>query len=198
MQQTAIIFYGPSGSGKGTQATKLQEYIRLRDPDQRVHLLSIGKRLRELVERDTYTSRHMKSIVGRGELVPLFYTIRLWSEWFDTHMTHENEIVLIDGIARQPAVAPILAEALAFYELMPAHIIYLDVSPEESRRRLLARARSDDTAEEIERRLAWFTEKVAPTIDALAAHDGIELHTIDGEQDVADVHASIVNALWET
>jgi adenylate kinase len=59
----AVIFLGPPGAGKGTQA---QEMARL----YRVPHLSTGDMFREHVGRDTALGRKAKPIMERGELVP--------------------------------------------------------------------------------------------------------------------------------
>jgi adenylate kinase len=59
----ALIFLGPPGAGKGTQAKRVaQQYGVLH--------LSTGDMLREAIARDTKIGRQARPIMERGELVP--------------------------------------------------------------------------------------------------------------------------------
>jgi adenylate kinase len=58
-----LVFLGPPGSGKGTQAVRLSEKLGL------VHL-STGDMLREAVRRATELGRQADEYMKRGELVP--------------------------------------------------------------------------------------------------------------------------------
>jgi adenylate kinase len=59
----ALIFLGPPGAGKGTQAKRVAQLYGL------LHL-STGDMLREAVARDTHVGRLAKPIMERGELAP--------------------------------------------------------------------------------------------------------------------------------
>lgn len=58
-----LIFLGPPGSGKGTQATRLSTRLGL------VHL-STGDMLREAVRNETPLGKQADAYMNRGELVP--------------------------------------------------------------------------------------------------------------------------------
>ncbi len=58
-----LIFLGPPGSGKGTQATRLSARLGL------VHL-STGDMLREAVRNETPLGKQADAYMNRGELVP--------------------------------------------------------------------------------------------------------------------------------
>jgi adenylate kinase len=59
----ALIFLGPPGAGKGTQAKRVAQLYGL------LHL-STGDMLREAVARDTQVGRLARPIMERGELAP--------------------------------------------------------------------------------------------------------------------------------
>ena len=71
----------------------------------------------------------------------------------------------------------------------------MNVSPAESKRRLLLRARHDDGGEKIDRRLSWYETEVLPSINYLKDRPGYIFHDIDGEQTPEEVHQTIVKAL---
>src|SRR5262249_14947741 len=58
----ALIFLGPPGAGKGTQAKRIAERFQVRH-------LSTGDMLRDAVSRGTQLGRQAKPIMERGELV---------------------------------------------------------------------------------------------------------------------------------
>ena len=59
----ALIFLGPPGAGKGTQANRVAQRYE-------VPHLSTGDMLRDAVTRGTELGRMAKPIMERGELVP--------------------------------------------------------------------------------------------------------------------------------
>ncbi len=59
----ALIFLGPPGAGKGTQAKRVAQRYGV------LHL-STGDMLREAVQRETQVGKMAKPIMERGELVP--------------------------------------------------------------------------------------------------------------------------------
>ena len=75
MQPQTFIFFGPSGSGKGTQARRLQDEIKKRDPDRNILYIETGQKFRELAENDSFTAQKMKNILETGNLAPVFLPI---------------------------------------------------------------------------------------------------------------------------
>lgn len=59
----AVIFLGPPGAGKGTQAARLAEELGFKK-------LSTGDILRDHVARGTPLGQQVKPIMDRGDLVP--------------------------------------------------------------------------------------------------------------------------------
>jgi adenylate kinase len=57
-----VVFIGPPGSGKGTQAANLQK-------DYRVCHLATGDMLRAAVQAGTEIGKQAKAVMDRGELV---------------------------------------------------------------------------------------------------------------------------------
>ena len=58
-----VIFLGPPGAGKGTQAARLAE-------EQQLTQISTGDILRDHVRRDTELGQQVKPILDAGQLVP--------------------------------------------------------------------------------------------------------------------------------
>jgi len=194
--QQAYLFIGQSGSGKGTQANLLEEFLKTNNqpPAVRVERVETGAKFREMLAGTTYTALHTKEIMNTGELPPSFLAVHIWAHT----LIAENDglsPVIIDGTPRMPNEVPILLGAAEFYN-WNLHIIYIDVSDEWAYEKIKDRGRSDDIDEKrIWARLQWFHESVLPCLDLLKASTLTTFHAIHGEQTVEAVHDDIVHSL---
>ena len=195
MELKTFILIGRSGSGKGTQAKLLIEELKKRDPSTEVEYLEAGAKFRELIARDTYTSKLAKEIMDAGTLQPAFLAIHNWSHLF-IETIKGSEHLVIDGSPRKLNEARILAETLKFYKRPHTKVICINVSKEWSRQRLLSRGRGDDTADNVEGRLSWFDTDVAPAIEYF--RDQPEMHVVDinGEQTIEAVQKEIISKVF--
>lgn len=89
----AVIFIGPPGSGKGTQAEKLKGYRHI----------STGDLLREEIKKGSKIGLSCKEIIDKGEMVP----DALISDLIETHFSPH---ILLDGYPRTLAQARWLDE----------------------------------------------------------------------------------------
>ena len=78
--QSAFIFFGISGSGKGTQAKLLIDYLKKMDPAHETMYIETGARIREFIADNAgYTRDVVKEIIDRGGLLPEFIPmVRPW------------------------------------------------------------------------------------------------------------------------
>lgn len=197
MKAKAFIFFGRSGSGKGTQAELLLAYLKERDPERKIVHIETGARFRELMEHDNFTSKRIKEILACGDLLPEFLPIWVYTDYLVQHFTGDEHIV-IDGAARRIAEAPIIEDAIKFYSESKPYIIFLDVSRERSKEHLLKRGRDDDGEAGIERRLNWFETSVGPVVEYFRTSPHVEFIEIDGEQSIEKIHEDIVKSIsWE-
>lgn len=113
-----VVFLGPPGSGKGTQAKKLSEELGL------LHI-STGDILRDAVKRQTDLGKKAKDYMDRGELVPDSLMIALIEEV----MPKEGGFIL-DGFPRTVPQAIALEEMLKRYE-KDVNKVFLFEIPEE-------------------------------------------------------------------
>jgi len=65
-----IILLGPPGSGKGTVANKMQKELD-------IPVISTGVILREAIDGNTELGKKVKSIMGKGELVPDYLIMKI-------------------------------------------------------------------------------------------------------------------------
>lgn len=189
-----FIFAGPSGSGKGTQVDLLKTYLTEKSPEVPQYSSYTGDGFRNLMNGTTLTSHLVKEVQNAGELQPEFLAIYLWADNLVKNITGKEHL-FIDGSPRKPAEAIVLDSAMQFFKREPIHLIDVQVSDAETKRRLLARARHDDTEEGIDRRLAWYKTEVVPAIEYLKKQPQYRFHDINGEQTPEEVHTDIIKAL---
>ena len=194
MTPQTFIFAGPSGSGKGTQVDLLKQYLLKKTPEIPQFSSYTGDGFRALMQGTTLASHLAKKIQEVGGLQPEFLAVYLWADNLIKNVTGKEHL-FIDGSPRKPAEAIVLDSALEFYKRDTIHLLLVDVSDAETKRRLLLRGRHDDTEEGIARRLGWYKTQVVPAIDYLKKQPRYRFHEINGEQTPKAVHADILKAL---
>mgnify|MGYP001616301979 FL=1 len=189
-----FIFVGPSGSGKGTQVGLLKQYLQKRTPEIPQFSSYTGDGFRSLMNGTTTASRLAKEIQEAGGLQPEFLAVYLWADNLIKNVTGKEHL-FIDGSPRKIAESMVLDSAMQFYKRNPIHLILVNVSPAEAKRRLLLRARHDDSTAEIDRRLSWYQTEVVPAVNYLKDRPGYVFHDINGEQTPDEVHRTILTEL---
>ena len=156
-----VVIFGPPGSGKGTQATRIAAHYGV------VHISS-GDTLRAELDANTEVGQRVQGYLNSGNLVPDDLIVELlWGRVIEA--AHNGGYVL-DGFPRTVAQAE-AAFTLATDAGVTAHAaVYLDDGGSDALvGRMLARAqlegRMDDTAEVIAHRLRVFAEQTAPLVD---------------------------------
>ncbi len=187
-----FIFFGSSGSGKGTQAKLLIEKLNNIDPDGKVLYIETGQRFREFITEASITSRLAKEVMNSGGLLPEFLPIWIWTEYMIKHVSGDEHMVL-DGLSRRPHEAPILDSAMKFYKRDKPFVISLEVSREWAGKRLSDRGRHDDTNMDIEKRLDWYEKNVLPAMEFFKNNPEYNFLTVNGEQGIDLVHQDILN-----
>ena len=183
-----VVFLGPPGSGKGTQAKLLAKRLG-------VPAVSTGDMLREAVRRETALGRRAKAIMEAGELVPDDVVIGLIRE----RMAAPDAAAgfLLDGFPRTIAQAEALDRLLEDGGAPLDLVVNLAVPEKALLDRLLGRAgeegRSDDRPETIRERLRVYAEKTAPLV-TFYEESGLLIH-VDGLGSVEDVSGRIDGAL---
>lgn len=191
MTPQTFIFFGPSGSGKGTQARLLIDYLEKNDPERKTVYIETGRRFRDFITEASYTAKMTNKIIQEGGLLPEFLPIWIWSEYLVKHVSGDEHMVL-DGLSRRAHEAPILNSAMKFYGRVKPFVISMHVSHEWAKEKLLARERGDDKTEQIETRLEWFEKNVVPAMDYFKDNEFYNFITINGEQSVEDVHKELM------
>ena len=205
-----VIFLGPPGAGKGTQAVRVCE--RLGIPQ-----ISTGDILRRAMKEGTPTGLAAKSYVDKGELVPDSVVIDIVRE----RLAHDDckGGYLLDGFPRTVHQA----QELASFARIDA-VIDIEVSDEKLIERLSGRRvcpscggtyhvsqlngstacakcgaeliqRNDDKAETVLSRLKVYHAQTAPLIDYYR-EQGL-LRSVDGAAGMDECFSAIIAALSE-
>jgi len=192
MELQTFIFIGRSGCGKGTQVALLHEYIKKQDEKRYIFYIETGERFRQFIKEHSLSSRLAAEIYKTGNRQPDFIAVWMWSHLLVGRMTGE-EHVIFDGTPRSLQEAQIIDTAITFYNRQHPHVIYLNISRETSKARMIARRRMDDiNQEEIERRLNWFESDVVPAVEYFRKHSMYNFIELDGNQPVEAVQQNLL------
>lgn len=181
---TRLIFLGPPGAGKGTQAEKLAELCNIPH-------ISTGEILRNEVAQGTPLGIQAKSYQEKGELVPDQLILDMVSHRLSEPDTESGWI--LDGFPRNVTQAKFLDDLLEKLQQKYDRVINLEVPDEIIIERLLGRGRPDDTEEIIRRRLEVYREQTAPLIDYYSKHH--QLVSVQGNQSMAEVTENLQKAV---
>ncbi len=205
-----LIFLGPPGVGKGTQAARIADAYNLDH-------ISTGEALRDAVKRGTSVGKQAKSYMDQGALVPDGVIMGIIRE----RMT---DSVLLDGFPRTVAQAEMLDQMLCETSAKLDAVISIEAAEQVLIERLSGRRtckqcgqtfhiefmppkqagicdvcggelfqRNDDKPESISNRLKVYVEQTAPLIEYYKQSG--KLKTVNGEQDVDQVYESVVKVL---
>jgi len=206
-----LVFLGPPGAGKGTQAAVLAKRLAI------THI-STGDILREAVKNNTSVGRQAKAYMDKGELVPDDIVIRIVIEKLKG--SGKDRGYILDGFPRTQQQAAALDEALQKIDSAIDWVIYFQTSAETSVIRLTGRRvcrvcganyhikniipksdgicdkcggglyqRDDDREETVRNRLAVYQKQTASLIEYYRAKD--ILKTTNGDLGVEDVYTEL-------
>ena len=195
MSPQTFILFGASGSGKGTQAQLLIDYLEENDKDRQTIYIETGQKFRDFIESEkSLTIDLTKEVMTTGGLLPEFLPIWMWSEFLIKNITG-NENLILEGLSRREHEAPVLDSAMKFYKREKPNVISIEVSKKWSTERLLARGRGDDNEADIAKRLDWYYENVMRAIEYFKNDSYYNFISINGEQTIEKVHTDIMEKL---
>lgn len=182
-----ILFLGPPGAGKGTQAKMLAKALG-------VPHISTGDMLRQAVADETELGLRAKSIMASGELVPDDLVVAMVAERLGAVDARCG--YLLDGFPRNVSQGEALSAEMSDDALELA--LLLEVPEDELVTRLLKRAadegREDDDEAVIRRRLEVYREETEPLADFYPSA-GVPVVRVDGVGSLDEVFARLAGAL---
>ena len=183
-----VVFFGPPGSGKGTQASGLASRAGIPQ-------LSTGDMLRQAVREGSPLGMKAKAIMERGDLLPDEIIIGLMKARIAAPDCRDGFI--LDGFPRTVAQAEALEGLLRDAGRRVDAVLNLKVGEDEVTERMSGRAaaegRSDDNPATIRERLRVYREKTEPLISWFEKRGA--LVNIDGVGAVSEVSRRIDESL---
>lgn len=183
---TRLIFLGPPGAGKGTQALLLAK-------DCEVPHISTGDILRLAVAAESELGQKADQYMSAGELVPDDLILDLIQERLGQEDTQKGW--LLDGFPRNVAQAEFLQKLLEQIEQPVDFVVNLDVEDDVIVARLLQRGRDDDEESVILNRLEVYRQQTEPLIDFYRSRQ--QLVSVDGNQTMDIVYADLKRLVME-
>jgi adenylate kinase len=164
-----MVFIGPPGAGKGTQAERLVKTYKM------AHL-STGDMLRAARDAKTDVGVRADKFMSSGALVPDDIIVAIIAERLQKPDCRQG--YLLDGFPRTIAQAEALDAMLAEQGTPLDVVLELRVPEEELFRRLAGRGRADDTPEVIRQRLVAYRKQTEPLLEYYGRQGSLK--SIDG------------------
>jgi adenylate kinase len=211
----AVIFLGPPGSGKGTQAKVLA--ARYGIPH-----LSTGDMLREHISKGTPLGLKAKPIMARGDLVPDSLVLKMVADRIDREDCYHGFV--FDGFPRTVTQAKYLGELLKQHGLNQPFVIHMVIGRSALLKRLTGRRtckvggeiyniydrppkvegvcdkdggelvqRPDDTEEVVAPRLHAYEKQTAPLVSFYRRLNSLD--DIDATKSVEEVQQQVADSV---
>ncbi len=153
-----IVFIGPPGSGKGTQAQILKDNLL-----PNLHLLTVSSLLKEKSNDGSILGNDIKHKMDNGDLIDDTIVITVLSEKVDSLI---NEQILIDGFPRSSIQAVSLKDIFKNSNIKIVNFIVSDEQLlERIKKRSLEESRADDSV--FEKRLNIYKKSHTEIINSL-------------------------------
>lgn len=186
-----IVFYGPEGSGKGTQASLVAKKLKIPQ-------LVSGELVRKYAAEDKGLMGEIcNEALRKGYYVADSEMYVLWKQRFKEPDAKSGWV--LDGFPRNLTQAKFLERKVEKYDQRINIVFFLDVSPGESLRRLTKRKRKSpdgslhDSPERIRERLRHYN-KGKKAVLKYYKNRKILVH-VNGEGSINEIHKNIMKEI---
>lgn len=205
-----LLFFGPSGSGKGTQAEIIAKEYNLKR-------LQSGAILRKWAKEKTAFGKKVQEAMNEG-FVPSEWIFKITKE--ELNKVDRNQGLMLENFSRMLPEIKNLYNVLSELDRKLDYIFLINISDEEAIRRMIKRGtcrecekvvvlesgveelvcpdcggtikkRKDENIESIRKRLSDYHNKTSEVLDYVRENDRII--EINGEQLVENVSKDIIN-----
>jgi len=173
-----LLFLGPPGAGKGTQASLISE------SNNYLHL-STGELLRNEVDNNTNLGIQVKEIINSGKLVDDELVLEIVKQ----NLALCKQGWILDGYPRNISQADSLTKVLDELNQSLEKVFYLNLDEDVLVKRLLNRGRTDDNEKIIRTRLDIYRNTTQPLIEYYKNLNILEY--IDGNRDLKSISDDI-------
>ena len=185
-----LIFFGPPGAGKGTQANLISNEYKLPH-------LSTGNIFRNKLLENDQVSINLKKIIDSGELISDQITNKIVSERIEKDDC--NKGFILDGYPRTIDQAIFLDKKLKEKKLSISKIIDIKVDKKTIIDRIKSRSnienRKDDNEEVLKTRISKYQTETKPVSDYYKSLYPLDYHNINGDQEIKKINRDILNFL---
>ena len=185
-----IVFFGPPGSGKGTQAKLLSQKLKI------LHL-STGDILREKLNDADSLSLKLKEIMASGNLVSDGILNQIIANKLMSKECTNGYI--LDGYPRTISQSDFLLSFLNSKSLNLDLLFNFEIDFKIVEERIMLRSkqeqRSDDNIDVIKTRLDKYIEETYPVSQFFSKTFNQNYHTIDASQDVSKIQKELMNII---
>ena len=190
-----IIFFGPPGAGKGTQAKIVSEFLN-------VSHLSTGDILRKKLLDNDDLSKKLKSIMSSGNLV----SDDILNSIVSLRLKNETERgFILDGYPRTLTQSKFLNNFLQETSTSLTHIFDIQINFETLKNRILIRSseegREDDNINVIETRYKEYLNSTQKVSNTYKDNYSSIYYEIDGSQQIQEITIKIKDIIkksWKT
>ena len=183
-----LIFLGPPGVGKGTQAKKVCEHYKI------IHL-STGEILRKEISDKSEVGNQAKTYIDNGNLVPDNVILRIIENRLKANDAQHG--YLLDGFPRTINQAEGLQKIMLQLKHKINSVISLTANEEELILRLIKRGkdsgRSDESPEIIRHRQKVYWTQTAPLLEYY--NEKKVLKKVDGLGNITDITKRILETI---
>ena len=185
-----LIFFGPPGAGKGTQAKFVSKELNI------VHL-STGDVLRDQLKRENKLSLELKNIIKNGQLV----SDKILNQIVSERITQEDckKGFILDGYPRTLSQTHFITNYFVKNKLSFDHFFEFNINYDSMIKRITKRSlvekRNDDSKKTIKIRLDEYNQETKPVLNYFKKQYSSIYHIIDGNQEIGKINFLLLRLL---